>query len=265
VRFCALLSLRFSACLINQAREFPRCGTPETPCERRLVLPDGSATRVAASDDSFCAILAAGTLQCFGRDLTSPPAGTFSKIAMNDTQACGLRTEGTISCWGAPSTPPMGQFLDVAVGCGVSDQGALVCWDGSTPPAGTFTSVRTAADHACALSTDQTISCWGNTQAPDGQFVQVVVDQAGGCALDPNGNAICWGGADRTPLPPAPYAVIELYGGELCGIGLDSLGRCAGYAIPYPELADLAVGPGYACGVTVDGALECYGPKRPEP
>jgi hypothetical protein len=69
------------------------------------------------------------------------------------------------------STPPAGTFASVKTGglhsCGRRTDDTVACWGDnvygqSSPPAGTFKLVSTGGNHTCGLQSDDTVPCWGD-------------------------------------------------------------------------------------------------------
>jgi alpha-tubulin suppressor-like RCC1 family protein len=185
-------------------------------------------TQIGAGAFHTCALLPAGTVECWGYNVNGqlgngvsgsnayssiPVAVTglsgVTQIAVGGGHTCALLSDATVRCWGSNST---GQF-----GNG-STTGS------STPvPVPGISGVRQIAAGAgftCVLLTDGTVRCWGNylygqlgngQVAPDQPDVPwwiptpVVVSglsgvtqiAAGGeeaCALLADGTVRCWGG-----------------------------------------------------------------------
>lgn len=191
----------------------------------------------AASDgDSVCWLLPDGAVACWG--IIGSPKGEFQSISLGGSHeqfGCGVRTDNTLACWGNDSYG-WGQLL---------------------PPAGEYKSVSAADGHACAIKTDNTVDCWGN------------VDDGAGCwGSDPDDFEACVdhmeAGDPWTPLSGTFLAI----SGSYCGVHTEGHIECEigdrerrWWNI---ECAFQSVGVGswaehYACGLRLDGTLECWG------
>lgn len=114
------------------------------------------------------------------RDRVVVPQGTFTKLDVGLFHSCVLDEKGDVQCFGRPSgtrtdpPPDPGPYVDVDVGqvvnCALTDRGGVRCWGDplpeddfgqSQPPPGTFSSLAIGSDFACGLKTDKTIDCWG--------------------------------------------------------------------------------------------------------
>ncbi len=191
----------------------------------------------AVSDgDSVCWLLPDGAVACWGT--IGSPIGTFRSISLGGSHeqfGCGIRTDNTLACWGNDSYG-WGQLL---------------------PPAGEYKSVSAADGHACAIKTDDTVACWGN------------IADGGSCwGGDPDDFQACVDhmevGDPWTPLSGTFLAI----SGSYCGVHTEGHIEC--------EIGDRerrwwkiegafqSVGIGswaehYACGLYLDGTIECWG------
>ena len=177
-----------------------------------------------------CALLAGGTISCWGEDAlglaadptatgipATPVSGVADAVAMaiGGTFGCDLRSGGTVECWGLG---PLGQ------------PGGNVATDSATPvQVPGLSDVRALAAgwfHACALLGDGTVACWGaNTsgQLGDGTHTDsatpvqvsgltgaVAISTTGDatCAVLADGSVRCWG-TDVTKLAPSPVSGVS--------------------------------------------------------
>lgn len=145
---------------------------------------DDAPTRTIKPGPGFsCRLLEDGTGECITPETEEEPDLSFPsgiwedfEIAADFGTVCGKRTSGTLECWGwnagglaEPVTKAVAAFaVGEALGCAVqADDRALSCWgsgigvglEGTTPPAGAFTAVDVAGDHACALAVEGSVSC----------------------------------------------------------------------------------------------------------
>lgn len=122
-------------------------GTPATNFASQL--PNLRFEELALGDASFCALDAAGGIECFLEDgetedldgILDVPEGTFEAIAQDFTHACALRTSGELACWGDDSSGK------------------------TSPPPGVFTSLDLARSYGCATNVDGNLTCWGYVPA----------------------------------------------------------------------------------------------------
>jgi alpha-tubulin suppressor-like RCC1 family protein len=146
----------------------------------------GTVIDVAAGGAHTCALLAPGTVKCWG-DNASGQLGygdTFNRgdvagqmgaalpavqlgtgrsaiaIAAGNAHTCALLDNGSVKCWGENSSGQLGQG-DTA------DRGDALAELGDNLPAvdlgtgRTATAITAAAGHSCALLDNGTVKCWG--------------------------------------------------------------------------------------------------------
>ncbi len=205
----------------------------------------------------------------------------FVEVSAGLWHTCARETSGSVWCWGANSLGQLGAATESE--CVIEDpihgDAHFPCnWDprpvGLPEPA---TSVRAGAAHSCALGASGALHCWGfDVPIYGGQlghggstgsrtpvrvegghsWKSVAVSRAtifgSTCALTTEGEAYCWGvgrlgglGADAADVCPvadgAPCALLP--------IRVDTQAR----------FTDLAVGDEFACGVTADQRVLCWG------
>ncbi len=174
------------------------------------------AVAIATGATTSCALLADGTVDCWGeqegvvRSATPVPvAGSFRAIAGSGQSYCGLTASGTVDCWGAS---------DVVIPCAIDPFSQ--CGSGSAgfstfgPGIG---AIAVGADHVCALAAE-TLECsgWnqygqlgdgevnGTAEHPETSTTPVLVSDIGApvaivagtghtCARLPDGAIDCWG------------------------------------------------------------------------
>ena len=178
---------------------------------------------LAAGELETCALLANGTVQCWGYNgdgelgngttlpspipVTVPGLSGVTAISGSAKHECALLSDGTVRCWGHNSS---GQVGDP----NTAGSNALV----PVPVAGLTGVVSIAASDfgesgpSCALLSNGTVQCWGanslgqlgngtttGSTAPvsvsglSGAAIAVTANGYGACALIANGTVQCWG------------------------------------------------------------------------
>ena len=239
---------------------------PDYHATPSLVVSGLGFTDVSVSTSNVCGLNGSGKAYCWGANTngaigdgtvnpaTAPVAVsgglTFAQITVGRDFACGRTAAGVAYCWGKNDLAQLGDstktfrlvptkvagnltFASIAAGfsavCGVTPAGALYCW-GSTfqvvPGTGGVSTVP-----AQVTSTES--------------FVQVAVGVFHACALTAAGAAWCWGDD----------------GGELgTGVFTNSGGSTKPVAVAGGiAFAKISVGKNATCGVSVLGALYCWG------
>jgi alpha-tubulin suppressor-like RCC1 family protein len=198
------------------------------------VLGIGDAISVSAADDTTCAALADGTVECWGDntwgelgDGTTPTSAapvtvsgltTAVAVCTGSSFGCAALADGSVECWGANS---FGQLGD----------GTLA--DSSTPVAVTgiasARAITCGENHACALLDDDSIQCWGADERALG---------------DPDITQDCsW----------------DVYPNDS---GLSFQAPCSGTPVPAPNIgkvAAIAGGTNSTCALLSDGSAQCWG------
>jgi alpha-tubulin suppressor-like RCC1 family protein len=208
------------------------------------------ARAVAAGGFHTCAILADGSVRCWGADTDgqlgdgAPEAGSSAPVAVSLGQpataltagtnfTCALLADGSVRCWGNDA---MGQL---------GDGGAIpgADWMIPAPPValgGPAQAITAGAGHVCALL-GGTVRCWGadnagqlgdggaipgaSTAAPAAPVVPgasppraITAGAISTCSLRANGQVRCWGSdgdgqlGDGEPLTSAaaPQSAVDL-------------------------------------------------------
>jgi alpha-tubulin suppressor-like RCC1 family protein len=164
--------------------------------------------------------------------------------------ACALSTDGSAFCWGAPGFGLLGRSTEPSRIAGLVEGGHH------------FTEIAAGFGSTCALEGDGTPYCWGDGQSgelgkgresfietpravPGGlHLASIVAGNGFFCGLDSSAALYCWGS--------------NTYG----ELGLDPL--TLEYATPSRfhatlSFAQLAAGAGHLCGISLGGALYCWG------
>jgi alpha-tubulin suppressor-like RCC1 family protein len=224
-----------------------------------------------------CALIADGTVKCWGRDLDGAIGNGVDNlddkpspldvidltdavtIAAGGFHSCALFRGGSVKCWGGDSEGQLGNGSNAESGrpspvdvSNLTDAVAIVA----------------GARHTCALIEGGTVKCWGFDlhgqigTGDDGQVSKqspvdvpgldsVIVLGAGTshtCALRSNGEVLCWGWDAHGQI----------------GDGDDDQ---ADELAPVPVMTSaaatqIAVGEAHSCAVLAGGSVECWGWDR---
>jgi alpha-tubulin suppressor-like RCC1 family protein len=249
-----------------------------TPVSR---LP--AARKVVTTQFDTCALLADGTVRCWGREMVAMgahvPTVVPGLVGVNDIAAgaghvCAVVGGGTVRCWGRNDSGQLGD-------------GTITQAEVRTMPV-TVTGVdRVAAlagggGHTCAVITDGSVRCWGaNTfgQLGDGTMTpspvpvtataaSVAVAVAAGdghtCVVLRDGSVVCWGTQALMPAVGITQATqLAASKANTCVVASGGFVWCwTGSPILVPELSDVvwvATGGPSSCAVGKDGAVRCWG------
>ncbi len=246
---------------------------PETcfgnPCSRTPVAVTGitNATRISSGGAAACAVLADGTIDCWGSNLrgglgdgttTNSPTPVkvltitdATAISTNGYTACALLSTGGIQCWGDNG---YGQLGDGST----TNSAVPVTVKGITTAAAIFVD----SNQTCALLTGGSVECWGNNevgQLGDGtttsSALPVTVSGVttattfsnGGespCVLLIGGSIECWGAGFSGQLgdgsPPSYSATPVTVAGVTTATAISQAGEDA-------------------CALLLDGSIKCWG------
>lgn len=216
-------------------------------------------------------------------------------ISVGYEHACGIWDDGTVECWGNDSwgqaTPPRGlQFREVASGradtCGVTLDGRTRCWgfladrmrlETAEWPQIRADSLRVDRSLHCGLDVAGGVICWGGGPTPNrvfgSGFTSFDVGIGGAiCGIDSDGRLQCDGGAPEPLLPPSDKMFTQISIGDTfaCGVTIDRRLHCFGDGAPSetPEEADFTsvdVGASSACALRENGEVRCWGTGRIRP
>lgn len=178
-----------------------------------------TAKLISANAQRTCAVLANGTVRCWGANNIGELGNGDTKhssipvevigisdaiaVTVGESHACALRSNGHVQCWG------YGLYGELGNG-NFSNSSIPVNVTGIT----TATEISADGNHTCALLTEGTIRCWGagsdgqlgngSTEITNNANTPVAVKNisnataitAGGyhsCAVLPDGSMRCWG------------------------------------------------------------------------
>lgn len=232
--------------------------------------PLENVVSVSAGFYHACALLASGSVKCWGSNLygelgdgsTTARAGPVDvmgltsgviAIASKESSSCAVTSAGGVKCWGRNHRGQLGDgtMTDRSIPVDVSGvSGATAVWMGGT--------------HSCAAVTGDAVKCWGDNgfgQLGDGTSVSprltpvdvtglgsAVVSGAAGsrhtCAVMSGGGLKCWGensmgqlGDGTTTNRSQPVDVSGLTSG----------------------VAAVAAGDFFTCALTTGGGVRCWG------
>jgi alpha-tubulin suppressor-like RCC1 family protein len=222
--------------------------------------------RVAAGAGHTCALLANGTVKCWGVDNSSGQLGDNTQMAHavpaavtgltnvaaldagRDT-TCAILGDGTVKCWGANGDGQIGdntksnRLIPVAV-TGLTDVIAL----------------DTAFGHTCVARRDGSVRCWGNNS--DGQLG---ASNVGGSVLTPQGIAGVTGAHGVATGNTQSCAILKANGTAQCwGSGLLGDGAVSSSYTPVtvknlPNIAEIVFGGFHACARQASTTVYCWG------
>ncbi|WP_437591402.1 right-handed parallel beta-helix repeat-containing protein [Sorangium sp. So ce1000] len=225
--------------------------------------------KIVAGSEHTCALLAEGTVQCWGYNLSGQlglgagsPTTVYAPIevsslsgivdiAAGSYHTCALNHDGEVYCWGD------NHFGEIGDGTSTGRPSPVLALTGAV-------AVSAGGQTSCAILTDHTARCWGMnwqgqvgagyTSAPGVPWptpVQgiahasaIAVGSSHACALLANGSVKCWG---------------DDHDGEL-GDGPAHAPLSVTPMTPIAEgSATLAAGLHFTCASTMGGAILCWG------
>lgn len=184
------------------------------------------AVAVAAGSDHTCALLADGSVRCWGGNgagqlgnggtdgSTTPVAvsglsGPAIGVAASGFHSCAVIRGGAVQCWGQNDAGQLGNGTTAA---------AVLAPVTVVGLAGPAVQVATGNRHTCALILDATVQCWGDAsrgQIGDGalglrpqpstvpgpaSIVEIAAGNNHTCAVSVFGAMACWGANDHGQL-----------------------------------------------------------------
>jgi len=252
------------------------------------------------------------------------PETTAVSVSTGGSHSCAVMADGTVQCWGANFSGQLGNNSTTS-----SSSPVLVSGISGLTPETTAVSVSTGAYNSCAVMGNGAAECWGNNMGgqlgnnsstdslvpvpvqditgltPETTAVSVSTSLYHSCAVMANGSVTCWGNngsgqlgnnsAISSPIPvlaqnitgliPASTAVIVSTGSfHTCALMGDSTVQCWG-ANSYGQLGtssttsslipvlvsgisgltpeataiNVSTGDSHTCVVMVNGSAQCWG------
>jgi alpha-tubulin suppressor-like RCC1 family protein len=258
-------------------------GTDNANPTPTVVAGIANAVQIAAGQLHTCALLADGTVSCWGINLygqlgnatnnlstgANPVPAVVAGVA-NATgitagadHTCALLAGGTVTCWGSNYYGQLGNTTNNSIPNTANPAPAAV-----SGMAGA-TAVGAGENHTCALLAGGTVSCWGlnnygqlgkavnsgsNLPNPLPAVVSGVADVAGiavgavhTCALLAGGTVSCWGFNLRGQLGRATNA-----GALTPNPSAEVVGGLSG-------VAQVSAGALHTCARHVGGSVSCWG------
>ncbi len=196
--------------------------------------------------------------------------GPVLQVVAGDSHTCALMADGTVKCWGANN---VGQLGDGTTGGGGATPVTVVKADTTTLTNVVF--LAAGGDHTCALIAGGTVKCWGSnsmgelgnpaavgnspkavdalTQNQGAPLKDVVTLAAGGshtCAAQFSGQVVCWGSnaAGQLGNPSA---------GGMSGMAVTVLAASGGP--PLTDVDTLGAGGSHTCAIVAGGGVKCWG------
>lgn len=232
-----------------------------------LVFPLTTVASLDAGGRTSCAVLAAGSVRCWGRndegqlgDGTRTDAWAATRVSgladavavsVGDRHACAVLSSGVVRCWGSNDR---GQLGVAGVASAAVPQ---------APVAG-LTDVRavaTGTGHTCAALGNGTVRCWGaagsNGGPADSTTPVAVQGLSGVLSLSAGGLMSCARVAEGV-------VVVKCWGSATVSLG--GVGGGMSSSIPVPvvlgvgeSVTDVDVGPFHTCLVVDIGLARCWG------
>ena len=220
--------------------EPPSVGDDETPLAAGPVQLGGPAIAISAGDAHTCAVMAAGTVRCWGYGGlgalglgnpdsigdNEPPDSvsavdlggrTATAIDAGNAHTCALLDDRSVRCWGSG--------LNGELGLGTTSSGGAEQPPGTLPSVdlgsgATAKAISVGGQHSCALLDDGSVRCWGRNQL--GQLGYARPDAVGDDESPASAGAVAIGAGRTAVAIAAGFA-------QTCALLDDQSVRCWGY------------------------------------
>ena len=218
-------------------------------------------TAISAGVSHSCALLAGGTVTCWGNNdysQVSGAAGVTSATAVSAglNHSCALLADKTVTCWGGNAfgrvSGAAGVTNAIAISsggyhsCALLAGGTVTCWgvdwDGQVWEAAgvaNATAISSGNSHSCALIAGGTVTCWGQVSSgqatvPVGITTAIAISSGGyhSCVLIAGGTVTCWGddGYGQSSVPAGVTTATAISAGlyHSCALLADGTVTCWG-------------------------------------
>lgn len=225
--------------------------------------------------NSSCGITTTGVLKCWGDNTnkivqndtypnynfpTTVDASLYSKISIGNNTACAVTTSGVLKCWGSNFWGQVGNGTTSPVN------------SPTTIDSGTsYSDVSMTANTSCGITTSGALKCWGmnsNGQVGNGgnsnQLTPFKVS-SGNEVISRMALGALGGAGGTTTLALNSSGYLKAWGSNLYGqIGIGMNGSVfhaqdADSGVNYKSISLSNGYPAYACGITTNDELKCWG------
>lgn len=261
----------------NQTCSGGHCGRPDS------IMTSERFRSVVSGQSHSCGLTRDGRAFCWGMNdagqtgigsrvpIVQRPTAVFGgyrflSLAAGSRHTCGISVDGETLCWGANSNSQLG-INTARRGCPLSATCTAVPAPLDDPK--DFVTLSAGQDKTCGITRVGTLYCWGFGYGGGRGDRPLTLTRIGSsmtfsavnpgywftCAIAVGGKAYCWKEDD--------HAII---GQSLVRWGCRDAPACIDEAPVSNTLRfrALASGQAHACGITVDGAVYCWGLKHTE-
>lgn len=148
--------------------------------------------------------------------------------------------------------------------------------DSGSPVDVRWAAVTAGNQYTCGLTEDGLIDCWGRnpgmTERPEGIYTVIVAGPSSTCALDDCGVATCWGylgEGEAAPPPSTPFVAISSGWRFACGLTAEGSVECWGdeqmEAPVGVAFVKIDAGENHVCGLTTESTITCWGEGASDP
>ena len=233
------------------------------------MLPLTGAAGLAAGSSHTCAVMAGGTVECWGSNGQRNALGARTALGYSSWPVVVTGLSGAVALGAGPAS---------STTCALDGDGGVWCWGtlnplfyfSQTPGQVTLsrpaTDVRVGWGRACALLADTTVECWTSdpraTVPPAIKKAEPVKDESGNtlsgvesitagyfqtCALLSDGTVQCWGS--------------NTYGELGNGTTTTSTTAVTVSGLEGPATA-ITAGAYHTCALMADGSVRCWGQNQ---